>query len=396
MLYTTIKISSFSLYMKHPACFSGRVIRTGTGVALTVLLTFSIFTYSTLAEEGELRGMPANPVVRVDQENAVTVSNTQESTSAQIKYEPSSLDTTVTISGPKTVEATWDEEMGRWVSEKIVIDWSVENQNLFYTNDKMVTFYESTDGGVSWDWWAGMHFVRGEENPYSATRDGLGCILYQARVEEQTLREDREVYSEMSNMIEVCIIDSSRDYEFSDVPGEPQKYTFYDHIVRLAEDDVVGGYGDGLFRPNYPLTRGQMAKFIKNANNVDTDTSCGDFPDVDENNTFYTEITSLKCADIISGYEDGTFRSDIRVSRGEAMKFVMEGLRSTKGDDTYLGYTGQEQPLSDVPPTYTFYEHIMAAYTNDIVSGYEDGTFLPSSLTTRGAMAKMIDNARNK
>jgi subtilisin family serine protease len=189
------------------------------------------------------------------------------------------------------------------------------------------------------------------------------------------------------------VTDSGTGISFIDVPTT---YTFYTPIMNLAEDGVVSGFEDGTFKPDQPVTRGQMAKFIKNAYGFGTDTSCGAFPDVGTDNTFYKEITTLKCRGVIGGFEDGTFKPELNVTRGQAMKFVMEGVREREGDGNYLRYTGTSQVFSDVPSSYTFYEQIMSAEENGIVGGYEDGSFGPEDETSRGAMSKMVDNARNK
>jgi hypothetical protein len=181
--------------------------------------------------------------------------------------------------------------------------------------------------------------------------------------------------------------------DFIDVPVSN---TFYTPIMNLARDGIVSGYEDGSFKPEQPVTRGQMSKFIKNAYKIKTDTGCGDFPDVSKSNTFYTEITTLKCKGVIRGFDNGSFRPDLYVTRGQAMKFVMEGLRSFHEDNAYLLYSGSDQLFIDVPTDYAFYEYIMAAEQEGIVSGYGDGYFHPDAVSTRGAMSKMVDNARVK
>jgi subtilisin family serine protease len=189
------------------------------------------------------------------------------------------------------------------------------------------------------------------------------------------------------------VTDPGSDISFIDVPAS---HTFYTPILNLARDGIVSGFEDGAFKPDQPVTRGQMAKFIKNAYGFGTDTSCGAFPDVGTDNTFYDVVTTLKCKGVIGGFEDGTFKPDLNVTRGQAMKFVMQGLRVREGDGAYLMYTGSTQVFGDVPVTYTFYEQIMAAEENGIVGGYGDGTFGPEDETSRGAMSKMVDNARTK
>jgi hypothetical protein len=172
--------------------------------------------------------------------------------------------------------------------------------------------------------------------------------------------------------------------------------TFSLPITNLACDAIIGGFEDGTFKPDAPVNRAQMSKFIRRAFSIPVDTSCPDFPDVPSNNTFYTEITSLKCSGVIGGFEDGSFKPDLEVTRGQAMKFVMNGLRYAKSDSSYLVYTGSDEPFSDVSGDNTFYEVIMAAAMNDIVNGYQNGTFQPQSPTSRGAMSKMVDFARKK
>lgn len=179
-------------------------------------------------------------------------------------------------------------------------------------------------------------------------------------------------------------------------PDVQPSHTFYSYIEDLSGNGVVSGYPDGLFRPSDNMTRGAMAKFIKNGYAFSTNTSCGDFPDVPPSHTFYEYITTLKCAGVIQGYPDGYFRPGETVDRGAAMKFIINGLRKKRGDDNYLRYYGTDQHFPDVPVTHTFYEFIMAGWSNSIVSGYPDGYFRPGNITDRGAMSKMVSNGRTK
>jgi hypothetical protein len=179
---------------------------------------------------------------------------------------------------------------------------------------------------------------------------------------------------------------------FSDVPLD---HTFYEFIENLASDEVVGGYDDGTFRPDDFVTRGQMSKFIANGFGfTELDNSCGDFPDVSPGYTFYNQITTLKCKGVVAGYVDGTYRPEELVSRGQAMKFVISGARIARGDSTFLANT-QDDIFPDVPRSNVFYEYVMSAYSNAIVNGYPDGNFGPEDPVNRGAMAKMVSNTRD-
>ena len=116
---------------------------------------------------------------------------------------------------------------------------------------------------------------------------------------------------------------------FPDVPNDDAP--FYEEITSLKCAGIVSGYpqsgGPNIYKPDNNVTRGEMVKFIKRAFNIPTNTDCGNFPDVpDENAPFYLEITSLKCAGIVSGYpqSDGPniYKPDNNVTRREMAKFV--------------------------------------------------------------------------
>ena len=53
---------------------------------------------------------------------------------------------------------------------------------------------------------------------------------------------------------------------------------------------------------------------------------------------------------------------------------------------------GKIQYFPDVPPSYWGFPYIEYMYTNDIISGYLDGTFKPNNNVTRAQFCKMIVN----
>ena len=56
----------------------------------------------------------------------------------------------------------------------------------------------------------------------------------------------------------------SRDAElpFPNVPSDHQAYT---HVEYCVENGVVSGYLDGLYHPDYAVTRDQMAVYVARA-----------------------------------------------------------------------------------------------------------------------------------
>lgn len=107
---------------------------------------------------------------------------------------------------------------------------------------------------------------------------------------------------------------------FRDVPSNSP---FLSSIEAAAEQGVIGGYSDGTFRPDAPVTRGEAAKMVVRAFSVDINTTGGPhFSDVPGGYSLYSEIESARNASIISGYSDGTFRPNAAIIRAHLAKIV--------------------------------------------------------------------------
>jgi hypothetical protein len=90
---------------------------------------------------------------------------------------------------------------------------------------------------------------------------------------------------------------------FSDVPTD---HTFYSFIRCLACRGIISGYDDGTFRPNNDITRGQIAKIVSNAAGFDEDPGPQIYEDVPVGSPFYAWINRLSMRGHIGGYPCGT------------------------------------------------------------------------------------------
>jgi hypothetical protein len=110
------------------------------------------------------------------------------------------------------------------------------------------------------------------------------------------------------------------------------------------------------------------------------------FPDVQPDHKFYTEITSLAALDVVSGYEDGTFRPEQSMTRGASVKVLVQAFDISLEPSRVAHF-------SDVPPGSPYFAYIEAAYKKSLVNGYADGTFKAEQAITRGALVKMVVQA---
>lgn len=101
---------------------------------------------------------------------------------------------------------------------------------------------------------------------------------------------------------------------FSDVSSENR---FYEFIFYLSDEDVISGFPDGSFRPKKKVTRADVAIMIGRTLGLDGTQRDTKFPDVGVNQKASGYIAAAVDKGIISGFHDGTYRPDEPVTRGQ-------------------------------------------------------------------------------
>lgn len=132
------------------------------------------------------------------------------------------------------------------------------------------------------------------------------------------------------------LTDSSRDYYFS----KTNDYTdvnagdwFNNAISTLSSAGIVTGYNDGTFRPNQPITRGEMAKIIANFANLNKGTKS--FTDLSGHwSKTYVELAAGN--GWIAGYPDGSFRPDQKITRAETVTMINRVLERVPAKELRL------------------------------------------------------------
>ncbi|WP_232381150.1 Ig-like domain-containing protein [Paenibacillus tianjinensis] len=143
----------------------------------------------------------------------------------------------------------------------------------------------------------------------------------------------------------------SGNKSYTDVPGSH----WAAHYIMIATNQgYFSGYADGTFRPEAPVTRGElaavMAKFLK----LDlTAPASAHFTDLG-GHWAANAIEQLYNSKFLSGYPDATFKPDLKITRVEAVTMINRML--------YRGpLTGLEPQFPDVPATYWGFGDIQEA-----------------------------------
>jgi len=185
---------------------------------------------------------------------------------------------------------------------------------------------------------------------------------------------------------------------FPDISSSPSDpfWALWDIEAAYAAG-IVAGYDDGLYHPERPVTRDQMAVYIARAKGWvaigdDMTTAPELFPDVPAGFWCGTAIQACVTNDVVKGYGDGTFGPDNTVTRDQMAVFIARSKGWVGIDDNM---TTAPQLFPDVPAGFWCGTAIQACVNNDVVHGYEDGKYHPELTVTRDQMAVFIARAFN-
>lgn len=159
-------------------------------------------------------------------------------------------------------------------------------------------------------------------------------------------------------------------------------------IEYLYRHGYVNGYEDGRFRPNQPITREEFVTLLVNAFRLtDEDAQCS-FEDVSVNAWYYRNIASAVKAGIVNGLSEQSFGTGQNINR-EALAAM--AYRCLERANFVLEDNGQVTGFTD--------KNQISEYAADaieklcgmkILSGYQDGSFLPKNTATRAEACKVL------
>lgn len=113
--------------------------------------------------------------------------------------------------------------------------------------------------------------------------------------------------------------------EASDVKGH-QMETELNYWINKG---VIRADAKGNYNPNKAVTRGEFASYIARALELPTSTK-HKFKDLKANTTLTTEIQNAAGAGILSGYPDGTFRPNEKITRQHMAGMMYKAMRYMK------------------------------------------------------------------
>ncbi len=276
---------------------------------------------------------------------------------------------------------------------------------------------DSNDNGLPDDWERAMTL---DQNPIPQSKaddpdaDGLTNAEELARGTNPTMTDtDRDGISDNdeidhgSNPREnPCLEYRETPLRFPDTVGhwaEGYVSSLKNTSILPAKIPLVRGYSQNktssraIFAPDQAVTRFEFLKMALLSACLQPRTPAADIhafsdvplaPLVDEHPDLALKrkiIYTAQAMEVVTGYEDGTFRPDAPVSRAEAIKMLLKLLPAMPDSDLGSHY------FSDVSPTDWFAPYVEKATDREIMRGYGDSIFGPHQSITRAETAKIIE-----
>ena len=182
-------------------------------------------------------------------------------------------------------------------------------------------------------------------------------------------------------------------------PDVPLDFWAWRQVESTKIAGIVGGYTDGLYHPELPVTRDQMAVYISRAlaggdDNVPDFTGAPTFPDVDAEHWALDYVEYAVSQNVVAGYEDGTYHPEYEVTRDQMAVYVARALVAPSGEAGLADYVpASPRNFPDVPSSFWSYKHVEYCVENGVVAGYLDGLYHPEYTVTRDQMAVYVARA---
>lgn len=185
-------------------------------------------------------------------------------------------------------------------------------------------------------------------------------------------------------MLALCLVIIAQPAGSASATGFSDVSSFKKEIDYLTQLEVINGYNDGTFRPSVKLTRVQAVVMIMRAIGMPESNSFikdPGFEDVRPSKFGYREIAVATSAGIISGKSSTQFNPNGNITRAEMAKVISKAFK-LKG--VYVA------GFKDVSPGYWASSFISSLAANNITVGYSDGTFQPNQPIDRAQFSAFL------
>ena len=175
--------------------------------------------------------------------------------------------------------------------------------------------------------------------------------------------------------------------EYNDVDSNRKSF---EAIKTLGTKGIIQGYDDGTFRPESNVTRGQAAAIVNRVLKYEPK-NLNSFKDVPSSYRFAKDIAAMKELGIIEGFEDGTYRANANMTRAEMAVILQEAFDLASNSEVKTAGS----PYSDISPAYWAYDAIVTMGSIDTTTIFDESHYKATDQASREFFTAAIYNSMN-
>lgn len=192
----------------------------------------------------------------------------------------------------------------------------------------------------------------------------IGTITSNGKFTAQNPGATGKIVATLGAKSEAVTVSVAKKALFKDIPNN---YTYFKEIEYLTSNKIITGYSDGTFKPDNKLTRAHAAVIISRALGLNTsNVKNPSFKDIPANHVYYKEIAAVAEAGIMSGRGNNKFDPDATLTRAQMAKIVALAY-DLKGTSNIV--------FKDVPKNDWAQAYIQQLAANKITTGYPGNLF---------------------
>lgn len=159
------------------------------------------------------------------------------------------------------------------------------------------------------------------------------------------------------------------------------------YIKEYSDHGFVSGYPDGTFRPDDTITRAEVVTLLNKLELQPIKQKTSEFRDVSPTDWFYPQVIAAVKSGVISGYEEGVFLPQNKITRFEMIAIVSKLVRSDTYQSIQLPYLDREEIPIWVNTA------VRNLYAADVIGSYPENRINGSAYITRGEVIRLLDKA---
>lgn len=161
-----------------------------------------------------------------------------------------------------------------------------------------------------------------------------------------------------------------------------------DAMQNLLDKKILSGYGDNTLKPNNTITREEFIKLLIAAFYSVDYSAKTTFTDIPDDSWCYSYVASAEKYGITKGKGNSLFGLGELISRQDMAVMICNYLKSVMS----IEKIDSESFTDDANISEYAKESVYALKSMNILSGYQDGSFLPEGSATRAEASRIIYN----